>query len=62
MKSLIYRDRNGQPIETITENITLSKQIAKYIIEEIMPKEELITSEEIDKILEQFTIDDIIQQ
>lgn len=62
MKSLIYRDRNGQSVDTITENITLSKQIAKDIIDEIMPKEELITSEEIDKILEQFTIDDIIQQ
>ena len=62
MKSLIYRDRNGQSVDTITENITLRKQIAKDIIDEIMPKEELITSEEIDKILEQFTIDDIIQQ
>mgnify|MGYP003084032786 FL=1 len=62
LKSLIYRDRNGQSVDTITENITLRKQIAKDIIDEIMPKEELITSEEIDKILEQFTIDDIIQQ
>ena len=62
LKSLIYRDRNGQSVDTITENITLRKQIAKDIIDEIMPKEELITSEEIDKILEQFTIDDIIQK